>query len=164
MYMVVIMIESLIGIVLFTAVIVSLTLKNPLTSVGDYPPAIQKKCIELGLIEDRKKRFTKADYIRKGIALIVFAALLAFIVRRFNGADSFWEGFCISYLIWLIIDWYDALILDCIWFCHSKKARIPGTEDMTEYKDYLFHIKQSCIGMLLGLPACLLVGLLVMIF
>ncbi len=160
----VIMIESLIGIVLFTAVIVSLTLKDPLTSVGDYPPAIQKKCIELGLIEDRKKRFTKADYIRKGAALIVFAAFLAFVVRQFNGADSFWEGFGISYLIWLIIDWYDALILDCIWFCHSKKVRISGTEDMAEYKDYLFHIRQSCIGMLLGLPACLLAGLLVMIF
>ena len=161
--MLVIVIESLIGIVLFTAVIVSLTLKNPLTSVGDYPPAIQKKCIELGLIEDRKKRFTKADYIRKGAALIVVAVLFAVVLRKFNGADTFLEGFGISCLIWLIIDWYDALVLDCIWFCHSKKARIPGTEDMAEYRDYLFHIRQSCIGMLLGLPACLLTGLFVML-
>lgn len=48
--MLVIMIESLVGIVLFTAVIVSLALKNPLTSVGDYLPAIRKKCIELGIL------------------------------------------------------------------------------------------------------------------
>ena len=34
----VVMIESLIGILLFTILIVPLTLKNPLTSVGDYPP------------------------------------------------------------------------------------------------------------------------------
>ncbi|MCM1561737.1 MAG: hypothetical protein NC123_19715 [Butyrivibrio sp.] len=161
--MLMILIESLIGIVLFTAVIVSVTLKNPLTSVGDYPPAIKKRCIELGLIEDGEKRYTKADYIRKGVALIAVAALLAVVVRRFNGADTFLEGFGISYLIWLIIDWYDALVLDCIWFCHSKRVRIPGTEEMTEYKDYLFHIKGSCIGMLLGLPACLLVGLFVML-
>ena len=46
-----VMIESLIGILLFTVLIVSLTLKNPLTSVGDYPPAIREKCMELGLIE-----------------------------------------------------------------------------------------------------------------
>jgi len=118
----------------------------------------------LGLIEDRKKRFTKADYIRKSVVIIAFAAFLAFVVHRFNGADTFWKGFGISYLIWLMIDWYDALILDCIWFCYSKKVRIPGTEDMEGYKDYLFHIMQSCIGMLLGLPACLLAGLLVMIF
>ena len=31
-----VMIESLIGILLFTILIVPLTLKNPLTSVGDY--------------------------------------------------------------------------------------------------------------------------------
>ncbi|MCM1570144.1 MAG: hypothetical protein NC081_11985 [Roseburia sp.] len=42
--MLTILIESLIGIVLFTVVIVSVMLKNPLTSVGDYPPAIQKRC------------------------------------------------------------------------------------------------------------------------
>lgn len=100
----IIVIESLIGIVVFTAIIVSLTLKNPLTSLGDYPPAIRKKCIELGLIEDREKRFTKADYIRKVSALVVMAIILAFIVHKFNGADTFLEGFGISYLIWLIID------------------------------------------------------------
>ncbi|MCM1134722.1 MAG: hypothetical protein NC400_04015 [Clostridium sp.] len=37
-----IFIEGLIGVILFTAVIVSVTLKNPLASAGDYPPAIQR--------------------------------------------------------------------------------------------------------------------------
>ena len=160
----VIIIESLIGILLFTILIVPLTLKNPLISVGDYPLAIREKCIELGLIEKREQRFTRADIIRKGTALLVFVLVFAFILKQFNGADTFWEGFRNSYLIWLIIDWYDALILDCLWFCHSKKVRIPGTEDMEEYRDYCFHIRQSCIGMALGLPACLAVGALTAIF
>lgn len=46
--------------------------------------------------------------------------------------------------------------MDCLWFCHSKKVVIPGTEGMKEYKDYLFHIKGSLKGMLLGLPVCAL--------
>ena len=46
-----ILIESLIGIILFTIIIVAFTLKDPLTSVGDYPPAIRDRCMELGLIE-----------------------------------------------------------------------------------------------------------------
>ena len=46
----IILIESLIGIALFTIIMVIFTAKDPLTSVGDYPPAIRKKCIELGLI------------------------------------------------------------------------------------------------------------------
>ena len=64
-------------------------------------------------------------------------------------------------LIWLIVDWYDALVLDCLWFCHCKAVRIPGTEEMAEYRDYRFHLRQSCIGMLLGLPVCAAVGALV---
>ena len=57
-----VMIESLIGILLFTVLIVSLTLKNPLTSVGDYPPAIREKCMELGLIDNVNVniKFTKS--------------------------------------------------------------------------------------------------------
>lgn len=160
----VVMIESLIGILLFTILIVPLTLKNPLISVGDYPPAIRERCIELGLIEKREQRFTREDIIRKGTALVVFVFVFAFILKQFNGADTFWKGFRDFYLIWLIIDWYDALILDCLWFCHSKKVRIPGTEDMEEYRDYCFHIRQSCIGMALGLPACLAVRALTAIF
>ena len=88
-----VMIESLIGILLFTVLIVSLTLKNPLTSVGDYPPAIREKCMELGLIEKREQRFTRADILRKGIALLAFVFIFAVVLKQFNGADTFWKGF-----------------------------------------------------------------------
>lgn len=156
--------EIITGIALFTIIVVPSVLKNPLGAISDYPPAIRKRCVELGLIENSEKRFTAKDYIRKGIALIIFAILFAFVLYRINGANTFLEGFILSYIIWLSIDWYDALILDCTWFCHSKKIRIPGTEDMKEYKDYIFHIKQSCIGMLLGLPTSVIIGLLVTLF
>ena len=60
-----VMIESLIGILLFTVLIVSLTLKNPLTSVGDYPPAIREKCMELGLSEKRETTLHQGGYHSK---------------------------------------------------------------------------------------------------
>ena len=92
----IIRIDSLIGIVLFTVIIVIVTLKNPLTSVGDYPPAVRQKCIELGLIAERKQRFTRADLIRKGVAMVVFVFIFALILKYFNGADTFWQGFAES--------------------------------------------------------------------
>ena len=47
---------------------------------------------------------------------------------------------------------YDLIVLDWGVFCHSKKLRISGTEDMEkEYKDYMFHAKGTCIGIVLGL-------------
>lgn len=160
----VLLIESIIGIVLFTIAVVPMVIKNPIAYIGDYPPAIRKRCEELGLIEKDKPKFTKNHLIKKGFALIFFVIVFSLVINKINGADTFLKGFVDSYILWLVIDWYDALILDCLWFCHSKKIRIPDTEDMKEYKDYLFHIKQSFVGMLLGLPACILVGLLVMIF
>lgn len=44
------------------------------------------------------------------------------------------------------------------------KLIIPGTEDlMDSYKDYKFHAIGSLKGMALGLPACVVVGLLVQV-
>jgi len=160
----VILIESIILCALFTLMVFIMMHSNPLNMIHDYPKAIQKRVKELGLIKDEKKRFSKKDIIRKIIAIIVFALVLAFVVYKFNGANTFIKGFLYSYLLWTIVDWWDAIFIDCIWFCHSNKVVIPGTEGMKEYKDYSFHIKESLIGMLLGIPTCLLVGLFVLIF
>ena len=93
--------ESLVGIVLFTIIIVTFTLRNPLVSVGDYPPAIREKCIELGLIEKREQRFTQTDFIRKGMALIVFVIAFAFVLKYFNGADTFRYGLPVDWMLCL---------------------------------------------------------------
>ena len=154
--------EIIIGIVAFSAIVIPMVLKDPLEALGDYPPAIRERCQELGLIPPRENRFTTADLVRKGIAMIVLALALAFALKRFNGASTFIQGFTTSYIIWLAITWWDAFVLDCGLFCHWKAYRIPGTEDMIDaYHDYAFHIRQSCIGTALGLPACAVVGLLV---
>lgn len=154
------LIEVVVSMILFTLVVIPLTIKDPLSSINDYPKAIRDKCIELGLIESRKHRFTKKELIKKILAIIVFSIVASIILFFINEVTSFLEGFIESYIIWFFICWYDAFIIDCIWFTHSKKVRIKGTEDMKEYKDYLFHIKQSLIGTLLGVPACAFIGLI----
>ena len=59
------LIECIVGIILFTLIVVPLTLKDPLGSVGDYPPAIRERCIELGLVSKTEKRFTTKELIKK---------------------------------------------------------------------------------------------------
>lgn len=153
------LIECIIFCVLFTLTVPQHGSKDPLSVIDDYPPAVRKRCEELGLITEEKKERSKKALVGKLIFCVVVAVVCALILRYFNHARSFWEGFFYSYILWLVVDWYDALVIDCIWFCHSKKWIIPGTEDMTDaYHDYWFHIKESLKGMLLGLPVCLLVG------
>lgn len=162
--MITILIESITMCILFTTVIFLVMYSNPLNMIHDYPPAIQNKVKELGLITDEEKGYSKTNIIRKIFAIIFFGFILAFIVYKFNGADTFIKGFLYSYLLWNVVNFWDAIFIDCIWFCHSKKVVIPGTEKMEEYKDYWFHIKGSLKGILFGVPACLLVGILVLLF
>ena len=159
-----ILIECIIVCLIFTILAGGMTYYKPLSMINNYPKPIQDKVKDLGLIKDEQTSTSKKTIIKKIVAFILLVVILAFIVYRYNGADTFFKGFIYSYIIWTSVNWCDSILIDCIWFCHSKRVIIPGTEGMKEYKDYWFHIKGSLIGMLYGIPACLLVGLLVLIF
>ena len=157
----VILIESIIGCLLFTIIAGGMTYLKPLSMINSYPPAIQEKVLELGLITKEEKSKSKKNILKKIIALFLLVFIILYVVYKFNGANTFLKGFGYSYLLWAIINWWDALVIDCLWFCHSKRVIIKGTEGMKEYKDYWFHIKGALIGCLYGIPACLLVGLFI---
>ena len=153
------LIESIVLCVFFTLTVPLYGLRDPLAMIDSYPPSIVARAEELGLVpRGRKRRAPKVIAAKLAFCLIV-AVVLAVMLRIFNGAVTFLSGFVTSFLLWLVVDWYDALVIDCLWFCHSKRFIIPGTEDMTAaYRDYRFHIRQSCIGAFIGLPVCLLTG------
>jgi len=153
----VLLIECVVLCVLFTVPII-IASKNPLTMIHDYPPAIIERVRELGFIDDTRTPKSKKTIIKKVFAAILFMVLIAAVVRYANGADSFAEGFLYAYTLWAVVNWYDVIFMDILWFCHDKRYVIPGTEGMKEYKDYWFHIKGGLIGMLYGLPVALLVG------
>lgn len=151
-------IECLVLCALFTVAVVTVSLKDPLAGVHNWPPAIQQRAQALGLIGERQISGSKAVYVKKLMGALLIAVLCTAVVYCVNGARSFSAGFSDSYLIWTVVNWYDAFVIDCLWVCHDRRVRIPGTEDMKEYQDYWFHIKGSLKGQLLGLPVCALVG------
>jgi hypothetical protein len=117
----------------------------------------------MGLVNESNRPGGAAFYAKKIVAMVVFGVLLGLLVRYVNGCETYICGALTAYALWVVVNWFDALVLDCIWFCHDKHFVIPGTEDMTDaYHDYWFHIKGAFIGMLLGLPAALVAGLIAM--
>lgn len=152
--------ESLLTCALFTA-FVALMARNPVKMIFNYPPAIVERAKSLGLVDESNKPKGKVFFAKKIAALLVFGIILGLIVRFLNDCHSFWRGALLAYFIWCVVNWFDALVLDCLWFCHDKRFVIKGTEDMTKaYHDYWFHIKGGFIGMLLGIPAALIAGLI----
>ena len=157
-------IESLVVCAVFTVVVTSSVNKNVLDWISDYPPAIQKRAKELGLIAADKKFMTGKELTRKVLGTVVIIVLSVFMMVYINGAETFMQGFLWSYGLYNVVAWYDAIVIDCLWFAHSKKVILPGTEDMIDsYHDYAFHFKMSFIGILIGLPVCMIIGLGVMI-
>lgn len=154
----IIFIECIILCLMFTAM-VAIMMKNPIATLYNYPPKIQERVKSL---EQYKGKIptNKNKVVTKSLVALFIIILFSLILRYINGYTTFIEGFGYSLLIWTVVNVYDAVVMDIIWFCHSKKVIIEGTEDMkNEYHNYMFHIKQSLIGMIIGSVVCVFIGL-----
>lgn len=92
----------------------------------------------------------------------MFAVIFALVLHYANGCTTFRDAFAWGFLLWTIVNLYNAVVMDILWFCHDPRFVIPGTEDMVaEYHDYWFHLKGVLIGEVLALAVCALAGLTV---
>lgn len=158
----IIVIETVILCMLFTLMVYAMS-RNPIKTLYNYPPKIQERVKSLEKYKD-KVPTNKNKIAAKLCASAGIVVIASLIMRYINGYNTFFDGFIYSYIIWSVINWYDAIVLDCLWFCHDKQFVFAGTEDMIkEYHNYWFHIKGSLIGQILGLVVCLIVGLIVSI-
>jgi len=154
-------IECVVGCLLFTLVILPAQYKDPINMIISYPPKIRKRVEELpqykGTIKKREK-----SHVGKKIFGVIFFVIVLSGVAYLSGCRSFSTTFIHVFILFFVVNIYDLIVLDWGIFCHSKKLRIPGTEDMEkEYKDYVFHAKGAGIGMALGLVVALLSGCMI---
>ena len=156
----IIFIESIILCVLFT-IMVYVVSREPIKTLYNYPPKIQERVKSLDEYKE-KIPSTENKVGAKIIASILFLIIICIVLRYINGYTTFIESFKYGFLLWTIVNLYDAIVLDIIWFCHDKHFVFKGTEDMVqEYHNYLFHIKGFFIGEILALVICTLAGLII---
>lgn len=152
------LVECIILCFLFTIMVLPAQYKDPLKLIMSYPPAIIKRVEQLpeyqGMIKQREHSHIK----KKLFGVLLFVAVLS-LVAYYSGCKDFWSAFVHVFVLFMVVNLYDLLILDWGIACHSKKLRIPGTEDMEkEYKDYLFHLKGACKGIMIGTVVAVLSG------
>ena len=156
----IIIIESIILCVMFTLMVYAIS-RNPIKTLYNYPPKIQERVKSLEEYKD-KIPTQENKVTAKIVASILFLIIICLILRYINGYTTFIESFGYGFLLWTIVNLYDAIVLDIIWFCHDKYFVFKGTEDMVdEYHNYWFHIKGFFIGELLALIICILAGLII---
>ena len=156
----IIVIESIVLCAMFTIMVYAIS-REPIKTLYNYPPNIQKRVKSLDEYKD-KIPTQENKIIAKIFASILFLIIICVVLRYINGYKTFIESFGYGFLLWTIVNLYDAIILDIIWFCHDKHFVFKGTEDMVkEYHNYWFHIKGFFIGELLALVICGLAGVIV---
>ncbi len=156
----IIIVESIALCVLFT-IMVYIMSRNPIATLYNYPSKIQERVKSLDEYKG-KIPTQESKIIAKSLASILIIVIISLILRYINGYTTFIEGFGYGFLIWTIVNIYDALIIDIIWFCHDPYFVFKGTEDMKkEYHNYCFHIKESLKGEVIALIVCVLVGLII---
>lgn len=156
----IIVIESIILCMTFTIMIYIIS-RKPIKTLYNYPPKIQERVKSLDEYKDKIP--TKENKIfAKVLASIIIIIIISLILRYINGYTTFIQGFGYGFLLWTIVNVYDAIVMDIIWFCHDPYFVFKGTEDMKkEYHDYWFHIKESLKGELIALIVCAIVGVII---
>ncbi|MBR6033745.1 MAG: hypothetical protein IKP28_03280 [Clostridia bacterium] len=156
----IIIIESIILCAIFT-IMVYIMSRDPIKTLYNYPPKIQERVKSLEQYKD-KIPTQENKVVAKIFASILFLIILCVVLRYINGYTTFLESFGFGFLLWTVVNLYDAVILDIIWFCHDKHFVFNGTEDMQEeYHNYWFHIKGFFIGEALALIICALAGAII---
>lgn len=149
----IIVIESVVLCLLFTLMVYGMS-RDPIKQLYNYPPKIQERVRLLPEYEGRIPT-QKNKLAAKLTASVVFIVILSLILRYVNGCTSFLQAFGTGFLLWTIVNLWDAIVLDILWFCHDPYFVLKGTEDMvSDYHDYWFHIKGFFIGEILACAVC----------
>ncbi len=155
------LIECAAACVLFTATLELLCAKRREAFVNDYPPVVIDRLRELHMVAE-KPPAKKGAVIRKASAILVYAALFALVLRFINGITTFAEAARTAYLLWLVVDWYDFLVVDILLAPFDKFYKLAQVSPV-EPSAVWFHCKASLRGMVLGLIFAPLVGLIVIV-
>ena len=156
----IIAVESIVLCLVFTLMVYFIS-REPIKSLYNYPPKIQERVKSLEAYADQIPT-QKNKLAAKLCACVLFVVVLSLILRYINGCTTFLQAFGYGLLLWTIVNLWDAIVLDILWFCHDPHFVFKGTEDMvSDYHDYWFHIKGFLIGEGLALIVCAIAGLIV---
>ncbi len=160
----VIVIEAIVFAGIFSAIVLPSGLsdkKHSPSSIANYPPDIQEEYFKTHERVDVSYN-SKKVIIAKSLGVSMFCVIL-FISALLAGAQTFLQGFLLSFGLMIWIGLYDTLFIDWVLFANLKAFRLEGTEHMDKaYHQKWFHLKGMLFpGVVFGTVPALIVGLLI---
>ncbi len=152
----IVLLEAVIFVLLFSAMVLIPSIRHPEIGVHNYPPEIQAAYFKTHKKVDTAPLSARTVCI-KSFGIVLFTVLLT-AGAILAGADTFLDGFVFAAVLFLIVGAWDTFFIDWVLFAHLRCFRLPGTEHMDrEYAQKWFHVK----GMLFpGSLFLVIIGLL----
>ena len=114
-------------------------------------------------IADKDAVMKKGKRFMIPFCVIIFAAVVL-IVSVWNRAADFKTAYMQSALFLVVVNWFDALVIDRLWVGHSKIWAIPGMEGVPYVKPWKnILIKRSLATVMYLILALALAGIAVWI-
>ena len=150
-----------IGLCILFTLMVFIIAREPIKTLYNYPPKIQERVKSLDAYKNQIPTEENKVVAKIG-ASILFVIILSLLMRYVNGYTTFGQALCYGFLLWTVVNLFDLVVLDILWFCHDPHFVFRGTEDMVkDYHDYGFHFKGFLIGEALALIICASAGVVV---
>ena len=105
--------------------------KGAVGMVHLYSPAVQQRCVKLGLTT--RKKIKRNALIFKAVCIPGYIGYVLVCVYGINGAKGFVQGFWQLLVILSVMNLMDRLLVDGYWVGHTNAWTIPGTEDLKPY-------------------------------
>ena len=160
----VILIEMAVFAAIFTAIIFTYyrggRIYSP-ASIHNYPPDIQKEYFRTHERVDVSYQ-SKNVILTKGLGIVIFSGILL-VCALAAGAETFGQGFLLTFGLMVWIGVYDTCFLDWVLFANLPMFRLEGTEHMDKaYHQKWFHLKGMLFpGIVFALIPAALVGWIV---
>ena len=105
--------------------------KGAVGMVHLYSPAVQQRCVKLGLTSP--ERIRRNSLLFKAVCIPGYIAYVLVCVYAVNGARGFRAGFWQLLAILSVMNLIDRFLIDGYWVGHTNAWTIPGTEDLKPY-------------------------------
>ena len=96
-----------------------------------YSPAVQQRCVKLGLTTHEKIK--RNSQLFKAVCIPGYIGYVLVCVYGINGAKGFAAGFWQLLVILSVMNLIDRFSIDGYWVGHTNAWTIPGTEDLKPY-------------------------------
>ncbi len=128
-----------------------------LKGLSAYPDPIQQRVKSDGVLGPKVKTISP---IAGFLSNLLLYTVLLLIICYFDREDGFTANFLNVLVMGESLNLFDLLVIDLLWWRHTKRIRFTGTENQPElYSDPKNHLKSFFKGALMFFAAALIAGL-----